>query len=148
MSAHEGSKYQEENEKRVKEILANPQKVFEKTEAQPVLKPKPFIVAEVRDLVNQVLKEKISFSRLVEILNEKAGHPTLGTFSSPHLKALSEILESFTEEEMKNRASFAETKENEVSANLRGQKWVIDMIKMQIDGFPVPEVKEKGESTK
>ncbi len=38
---------------------------------------KIFKVAQVRDLLNQVHNEKISFSRMVEILNEQAsGHIT------------------------------------------------------------------------
>ena len=37
---------------------------------------KPFIVANVRELLNQFNNAEISFSRMVEIMNEMAGHST------------------------------------------------------------------------
>lgn len=36
-------------------------------------KPKKLIVADVHDLLNQYSREEISFSRMVELLNEKTG---------------------------------------------------------------------------
>lgn len=47
----------------VKEVINNP----ERYGLKPIAK---FKVSEIRDLLNQVTKEEISFSRFVEIINE------------------------------------------------------------------------------
>lgn len=76
MSFHEGSKWQERMED-AKKYKEDTKSFTTPLTATPVIKEKPFTESNVRGLLQQYNNAEISFSKLVELMNEAAGYKRL-----------------------------------------------------------------------
>ena len=85
---------------------------------------KPFIVANVREIIDQFDKEEISFSKMVELLNEKAAEYYRTKQETNSLETI-EDMESVLQQEL--------AKERERAAML------VDMLLMILEGYLNPE---------